>query len=156
MYLFLVAVLGLCCCVGFSLVAESGGCSSYGVQASCHSGFFCCGTRALRHIGSAVVALMLQSIGLAVVAHRLSSAACGIFWDQGLNLCLLHWQVDSLPLCHQGSPMGHFLKGRSPCILASIDYLPIHQVYRSYQDTEMIANSEKQEFWFYSLINNIC
>ena len=23
----------------------------------------------------------------------------GIFLDQGLNPCLLHWQVDSLPLC---------------------------------------------------------
>ena len=29
---------------------------------------------------------------------------CGIFPDQGLNLCLLHWQADSLPLSHQGSP----------------------------------------------------
>ena len=28
----------------------------------------------------------------------------GIFPTQGLNLCLLHWQVDSLPLSHQGSP----------------------------------------------------
>ena len=28
----------------------------------------------------------------------------GIFLDQGLNLRLLHWQVDSLPLSHQGSP----------------------------------------------------
>ena len=28
----------------------------------------------------------------------------GIFLIQGLNLCLLHWQADSLPLGHQGSP----------------------------------------------------
>ena len=28
----------------------------------------------------------------------------GIFPTQGLNLCLLHWQADSLPLSHQGSP----------------------------------------------------
>ena len=35
---------------------------------------------------------------------RSYSAACGIFPGQGLNLCLLHWQVDSLPLSHQGSP----------------------------------------------------
>ena len=27
-----------------------------------------------------------------------------IFPTQGLNLCLLNWQADSLPLCHQGSP----------------------------------------------------
>ena len=28
----------------------------------------------------------------------------GIFWTQGLNLSVLHWEVDSLPLSHQGSP----------------------------------------------------
>ena len=28
----------------------------------------------------------------------------GIFPTQGPNPCLLHWQVDSLPLSHQGSP----------------------------------------------------
>ena len=28
----------------------------------------------------------------------------GIFPTQGLNPCLLHWQVDSLPLSHLGSP----------------------------------------------------
>ena len=27
----------------------------------------------------------------------------GNFYIQGLNLCLLQWQVDSLPLGHQGS-----------------------------------------------------
>ena len=27
----------------------------------------------------------------------------GVFPTQGSNLNLLHWQVDSLPLCHQGS-----------------------------------------------------
>ena len=32
------------------------------------------------------------------------SRACGIFPDQGSNPCLLHWQVDSLPLSHEGSP----------------------------------------------------
>ena len=34
--------------------------------------------------------------GSVVVAHGLScSAACGIFLDQGSNLCPLHWQADS-------------------------------------------------------------
>ena len=32
------------------------------------------------------------------------STACGIFPDQGSNPHLLHWQTDSLPLSHQGSP----------------------------------------------------
>ena len=57
------------------------------------SGFSRCGARALGHAGSVAV------------VHGLScSAACGIFPDQGSNLCLLHWQADSLLLSHQGSP----------------------------------------------------
>ena len=37
--------------------------------------------------------------------HGLScSMAGGIYPDQGLNPCLLHWQADSLPLSHRGSP----------------------------------------------------
>ena len=49
-----------------------------------------------RHVGSVAVARGLQSTGSVVVAHELScSAACGIFRDQGLNPCPLHWQADS-------------------------------------------------------------
>ena len=52
-----------------------------------------------------VAALRLHSVGPAVVKPGLSCpAAYGIFLDQGVNLCLLHWQADSLPLSHQGSP----------------------------------------------------
>ena len=51
----------------------------------------------------------LQSTGSVAVAHRLCGPeACGIFLDQGLNRCLLHWLVDSLLLSHQGSP-GHVI-----------------------------------------------
>ena len=32
------------------------------------------------------------------------SSSRGIIPTRGSNLCLLHWQVDSLPLCHLGSP----------------------------------------------------
>ena len=43
--------------------------------------------------------------GSVVVAHGPScSAACGIFPDQGSNPCPLHWQANSQPLRHQGSP----------------------------------------------------
>ena len=43
--------------------------------------------------------------GAVVVVHRSScSAACGVFPDQGSNPCPLHWQADSQPLRHQGSP----------------------------------------------------
>ena len=39
-----------------------------------------------------------------VVKEVSCSTAYGIFPDQGSNLCLLHWQADSQPLGHQGSP----------------------------------------------------
>ena len=43
--------------------------------------------------------------GSVFVAHGPScSAACGILPDQGSNPCPLHWQADSQPLRHQGSP----------------------------------------------------
>ena len=47
----------------------------------------------------------LKHAGSGVVVHGLSCPmACGIFLDQRLNLCLLHWQVESYLLYYQGSP----------------------------------------------------
>ena len=47
--------------------------------------------------------------GSVIVAHGPScSTACGIFPDQGSNPCPLHWQADSQPLRHQGSPAIEF------------------------------------------------
>ena len=60
--------------------------------------------------------LLLQSTGSrragsVVVAHGSScSAACGILPDQASNPCPLHWQADSQPLRHQGSPPEYFLR----------------------------------------------
>ena len=79
---------------GLSLVAASGG----------HSSSLCAGLSLsrpllLRSTGS-------RRAGSAIVAHGPSySEACGIFPDQGSNLCPLHWQADSQPLSHQGSPL---------------------------------------------------
>ena len=50
--------------------------------------------------------LLLGSTGSIVVAHELGCS--WIFLDQGLNPCLLHWPVDSLPLSHQGSLVMNF------------------------------------------------
>ena len=78
---------------GLSPVAASGG----------HSSSRCMGL-------SLSWALLLRSTssrrtGSVVVAHGPScSAACGIFPGQGSNPCPLHWQADSQPLRHQGSP----------------------------------------------------
>ena len=84
---------------GLSLVAASRG----------HSSSRCTGLSLLRP-------LLLQSTGSrcagsVVVAHGPScSAACGIFPDQGSNPRPLHWQADSQPLRHQGSPEHKHLK----------------------------------------------
>ena len=58
--------------------------------------------------------------GSVVVAHGPScSEACGIFPDQGSNPCSLHWQADSQPLCHQGSPKNCFLISHTTNIYSS-------------------------------------
>ena len=45
-------------------------------------------------------------MGSVAAGHWLSCiAACGIFPDQGSNLCPLPWQMGSYPLQHQGSPI---------------------------------------------------
>ena len=78
---------------GLSPVAASGG----------HSSSRCTGLSLsrpllLRSTGS-------RRAGSVVVAHGPScSVACGILPDRGSNPCPLHWQADSQPLRHQGSP----------------------------------------------------
>ena len=82
---------------GLSLVVASGG----------HSSSRCAGL-------SLSLPLLFQSTGSrragsVTVAHGSScSTARGIFPDQGSNPCPLHWQADSQPLRHQGSPSYHF------------------------------------------------
>ena len=79
---------------GLSLVPASGG----------HSSSRCTGLSLswpllLRSTGS-------RRAGSVVVAHGPScSVACGIFPDRGTNPCPMHWQADSQPLSHQGSPL---------------------------------------------------
>ena len=101
-YLFIYLFIWLCWVFvsvrGLSPVAASGG----------HSSSRCAGLSLsrpllLRSTGS-------RCAGSVAVAHGLScSAACGIFPDQGSNPCPLHWQADSQPLRHQGSPQSALL-----------------------------------------------
>ena len=79
---------------GISPVAASGG----------HSSSRCAGLSLSRP-------LLLRSTSSrradsVIAAHGPScSAARGIFPDHGSNPCPLHWQADSQPLRHQGSPV---------------------------------------------------
>ena len=50
----------------------------------------------LTAVASLAAEYRIYGAGSTVAAHRPSqSVACGIFLDQGSNLCPLHWQVDS-------------------------------------------------------------
>ena len=96
-YLFIYIYLWLCWVFvsvrGLSLVVASGGHSS-----SRCTGLSLSWPRLLRSTGS-------RRAGSVIVAHGPSrSAACGILPDQGPNPCPPHWQADSQPPCHQGSP----------------------------------------------------
>ena len=99
---------------GLSLVAARGG----------HSSSQCAGlslSRPLSLWGS-------RHAGSVVVAHRPSrSAACGIFPDQGSNPCPLHWQADSQPLSHQGSPISSFLRNLYAVLHSGCINLHSHQ-----------------------------
>ena len=88
------------------------------MQTSHCGGFSCCGAQGPGFQTSVVVASRLWSAGSIVVVFGLScTVACGIFPDEGSNLCLLHWQADSSALSHQGSPE-HFLSMRKPSTLS--------------------------------------
>ena len=112
-----MAVLGLPCCVGFSFPQLQRVGAVLQLQCMGFSlrwrlllrslGYSAHRLPQLRHVGSVVAAPRLQSTGLIFVVPRLNcSMACGIFLDQGSNCpCFLHWQVDSLPLTHQGSSL---------------------------------------------------
>ena len=90
---------------GLSLVVASGG----------HSSSRCAGLSLswpllLRSTGS-------RRAGSVTVAHGPScSAACGILPDQGSNPCPLHWQADSQPLRHQGSPSPSIFRTTLPTL----------------------------------------
>ena len=97
-----LTVLRLHCCMGFSLVAAHG--------------FLIVVASLVEHVLQGAQALVVAAHGLSscssqALEHRLSgwvlglscSEARGIFPGQGLSLSLLHLQVDSFPLNHQGS-----------------------------------------------------
>ena len=97
-------------------------CGPCGVSVAAHR---LSSAEASRGCSLAVVCRLLISVAFPAAEHRLQSAqasvlaagrlsrwgdrlscstACGVFLDQELSPCPLHWQADSLPLDHQGRP----------------------------------------------------
>ena len=108
LFIYLFIYLWLCWVLvsvrGLSLVVASGS----------HSSSRCAGLSLsrpllLRSTGS-------RRAGSATAAHGPSrSAACGILPDQDSNPYPLHWQADSQPLRHQGSPNKVFFNVYTLC-----------------------------------------
>ena len=95
-FIYFLAVVGLHGWRRLSLVAASRGYFCRGAQAFHCSGFSCWGTQALEH------ELRVCCTGLVV------SEACGVFPDQGLNLCSLYCKASSSPVHDQGNSKGVF------------------------------------------------
>ena len=142
-FIYLFIYLWLCLVLasvrGLSPVAASGG----------HSSSRCAGPSLprplpLRSTGS-------RRAGSATVAHGPScSAACGILPDQGSNPCPPHWQADSQPPRHQGSPAGGFLTtappGKSLVFLKS-SYETVHIILDNFHCEKVLCYSEaKSDF----------
>ena len=86
-------------CIGFSSLCAGP------LQLHWAGATLCCGALAPHCSGLSCGAQAPDAQASAAVAHGLSrSAACGILPDQGSNPRPLHWQADSQPLRHQGSP----------------------------------------------------
>ena len=111
---------GLRCCVGVSVAAVSGGCSS-----SSSAFFSFQWLRLLWSTGSRHRGSWRADSGVAVRGLR-CPAACGIFLEEGSNPCPLHCQADSYPLYHQGSPTGWFFKTCFPLIKKVIDIVGVY------------------------------
>ena len=112
-YWFIFHCVGsLLLCGILTTLGEWGLFSSCGAWSSHCGGSSLCRAQALGHTGISSRTHGLSSgsrlwrAGSIVVVQRLScSLACGIFLDQGLTLCLLHWQVGSLPLVPPGKSL---------------------------------------------------
>ena len=96
-----------------------------GAWASRWGGFSCCWGWSLGHesfSSCGTQAQYLQRTGSIIVVDGLRcSVAYGIISDQGSNLCPLHWQTDSYPLCHQRS-LHHILYFAYCCLLVSVNF----------------------------------
>ena len=115
--------------------------SSYGGQVSHCSSFSCCRAQALEPAG-------FSSCGCCALEHKLNSCGlgcsevCGIFSDQALNLCFLHWQGYSLSLSQQGNPIiihfWNYWKPNNP--LLNLEYYTVFFSVDEYLKKNYLSN----------------
>ena len=77
----------------------------------------------------------------------------GIFPTEGSNPCVLYWQVDSLPLSHQGSPKIPLFTNKDyfPCSLFySLENKPPHLFQFKQKGVTQITKKEDEWFYFYN------
>ena len=94
---------------GVSLVAERGLQGMWVSVAEAHRLISCASwalERGLKKILRHDIVIVVQGLSCSV--------ACGIFSEQGLDLCSLHWHADSLPLSHWKSSMSVILMELPP------------------------------------------
>ena len=127
--LFILTMLGLCCCPGFFLQLQFDLrlLSSCDMCASHCGDFFCGGAWALGHEASVVAAFGLSSCGFWSLEYRLSSfriliqLLCSIWdlLDQGSNWCPVHCRGGFLTTGPPGKPLGVFFFSKDKAFLHS-------------------------------------
>ena len=96
---------------GLSLVAATGATLCYCAWASHCSDFSCRRALVIGTWASVLAACRLSSCGSWALEQLNCCTACGTFPDRRLNPHPLHWQADSHPPDHQGSPRLLVLSG---------------------------------------------
>ena len=92
--------------VGYSLVVVSG------IYSSLHCSGFLLGWL-----------LLLQSWGCRHLGLAIPGLAESSWTTDWMNLCPLHWQVDSYPLYHQKSPREEFLCLNFSCLAINVNFI---------------------------------
>ena len=98
-------------------------------------GFSSCGSRALEH--------RLCDGG----ARAYLPCSAWTFLDQGSDLCLLHWQVDSYPPGHQGSPGKKIFKVRFRFWI----YCPSQSLRERKNSYKICSKTVSSSYWKWTL-----
>ena len=92
--------------------------------------------------------------GSAVVAQGTSrSVTCGILPDQDSNPRPLHWQADSQPLHHQGSPILIILNALVGDMIRVLHIIYPFQHFNLLESLEFFFCSMPGKFWHFNLID---